>query len=282
MSKDALLPRLAEFSPTDVTPRLVDGLMTVVPGSPALPPYPGLPMVVKAMGHGPELVPAATLKMKEPGIQNILWMSRMVDAGDKTYAITTGLFSAVRFFFGAKENRSEALETDKQQRNDAVLKGFALAYMALKGFDGSVAERARAFAATPAGRALLTYYAAVEIALPFADNALSGGGEVVDGLWDKYGSTNLAKLSALGGGKDMDGVEGAMSALTGPIKGAVDTVWPHVDKIAGVAKAHVPGAMATGDKVAGALAGLADVLPVYRYLGGRLAAEAAVVKALQG
>ncbi len=282
MSKDALLPRLAEFSPTDVTPRLVDGLMTVIPGSPALPPYPALPAVVKAMGHGPELMPAATAHLADPGVQNILWMSRMVDAGDKTYAITTGVMSAVRFFFGAKENRSAALETDKQQRNDAVLKGFALAYMAMKGFDGSMADRARAFAAAPAGRALLTYYAAIEVALPFADNALSGGGALVDGLWDTYGSANLAKLSALGGGESMDGVEGAMSALTGPIKSAVDTVLPHVDKIAGVAKAHVPGAMATGDKVAGALAGLADVLPVYRYLGGRLAAEAAVVKATAG
>ncbi len=279
MAKDALLPRLAEFSPTDVTVRLVDGLLLVVPGSPAIPPYPALPSVVKAMGGGPADVARVTPLITDPGIQSVLWMSRMVDAGDKTYAISTGVVSAMRFFFGAKENRSQALETDTQQRNDAVLKAFALAYMAWKGFDGSLADRARAFAATPAGKALLTYYAAVEVALPFADNALTGGGDLVDQMMDKYGSAQLSRLSSFAGAKDMDGVAGAMAAMTGPIKSAVDTVWPHVDKIAGVAKAHVPGAIATGDKVAGAMAGLADMLPVYRYLGGRLAAEAAVIKA---
>lgn len=279
MADDTVLARLAEFQPTDATVRLVDGLLKIVPGAPQLQPYPALPSAVAAMGGTDADVARVTPLLNDEAVRDVLWMTRMVDTGDRGYAVATGLVSAVQFFLGGKEKRGQALETDKQQRNDAVLKALALAYIAFNGFEGPIPQRAKAFVSTPSGQALLAYYAAVEVALPFADNALTSGGDLVDQLMDNHGGKQLERLSSLAGGRSMDGVATTLSALTGPIKTAVDAVWPHVDKIADVARRHLPGALATGDKVAGALAGVADVMPVYRYLGGRLAAEAAIVKA---
>lgn len=272
---DTVLQRLAEFEPTDATWRVADTVLKVLPGTSALVPYPALPSVVAALGGSGAHLPGATRHLDDEAVQDVLWMSRVVDTGDKGYAIYTGVTSAVRAFW--KRDTAE-LDVDEQQRTDAVLKAFALAYLAWKAFPGSLPERARTFQQAPAGRALLTWYAAVEVGLPFADNALLAGGNLLDDLMDRHGDSQLARLSKLAGDRDIGGVRRAFDALAGPIREAVARVEPHLDKVARAATEHVPGALSKGDKVAGALATAADVLPVYRLLGGRLAAEAAVVR----
>lgn len=273
---ESLLARLTEFTPADKTPRLVDAVFKVVPGAPTLTPYLGLPQVVAAMGGGPADVAKAMSKIDDPEVADVLWMSAAVDTADKGYAIFTGVGSALKLFFSA--DKSAALETDTQQRNDAVLKAFVLSYLAWKAFPGPIPQRATQFAQSPGGRALLTWYAAVDVALPFADNALLAGGNLFQSLMQKYGAEQLSRFSGLLGGKGADGVQGALAALTGPIEGTINQVRPYADKIASTAKEHLPGAMNAGDKIAGVLATAADVMPVYRYLGARLAAEAAVVR----
>lgn len=273
---ESLLARLTEFTPADKTPRLVDAVFKVVPGAPTLTPYLGLPQVVAAMGGGPADVAGAMSKIDDPELADVLWMSAAVDTADKGYAIFTGVGSALKLFFSA--DKSAALETDTQQRNDAVLKAFVLSYLAWKAFPGTIPQRATQFAQSPGGRALLTWYAAVDVALPFADNALLAGGNLFQSLMQKYGAEQLSRFSGLLGGKGADGVQGALAALTGPIEGTIKQVRPYADKIASTAKEHLPGAMNAGDKIAGVLATAADVMPVYRYLGARLAAEAAVVR----
>ncbi|MDP2315233.1 MAG: hypothetical protein Q8P41_20210 [Pseudomonadota bacterium] len=279
---DTVLARLAEFAPTDATARLVDTVFTALPGIDPLTPYPALASVVAALGGTAADMPKATAHLDDDASADILWMSGLVDTGDKGYAVVSGVSSALKFFFGKKEARKELLDTDDQQRNDAVLKAFALAYLAWKSSDGPIPARAAAFARMPAGRALLAWYAAVEIALPFADNAVSGGAHVVDDLFERYGAAQFARLSSLAGGKDLGGVQGALAALMGPIRAAVDAASPHVEKVAKAAGSYAPGALDVGDKLAGFVATGADVMPVYRYLGARLGAEAAVLRSRAG
>lgn len=273
---ESLLARLTEFTPADKTPRLVDAVFKVVPGAPTLTPYLGLPQVVAAMGGGPADVAKAMAKIDDPEVGDVLWMSAAVDTADKGYAIFTGVNSALKLFFSA--DKSAALETDTQQRNDAVLKAFVLSYLAWKAFPGTIPQRATRFAQSPGGRALLTWYAAVDVALPFADNALLAGGNLFQNLMQKYGAEQLSRFTGLLGGKGADGVQGALASLSGPIESTINQVRPYADKIATTAKEHLPGAMNAGDKLAGVLATAADVMPVYRYLGARLAAEAAVAR----
>jgi hypothetical protein len=279
---DSVLTRLAEFAPTDATPRLVNAVLGALPGIEPLPAYPALATVVAALGGTAADMPGATAKLDDANTADILWMSGLVDTGDKGYAVVSGVSTALKFFFGKSENRAEALDTDDQQRNDAVLKAFALAYLAWKASDGPIAARAAAFASLPSGRALIAWYAAIEVALPFADNAATGGANVVDDLFERYGPAQFARLSALAGGRDLGGVQGALAALTGPIRTAVAAATPHVGTVADAAGKYLPGALNVGDKLAGLVATGADVMPVYRYLGGRLAAESVVLRGRGG
>lgn len=281
MSTHPILARLAEYKPGDTTVRVVDAVLTAVPGVKALPPYPALPAVVANLGLGADRLPAATAALAEEGLGDVLWMSDLVDSGDRAMSVVTGLRSAFELFRGrgTEGNLSRALETDNQQRNDAALKALALAYMAWKAFPGSIPERVRAFSSAPAGQALLAWYAAIELALPFADNAAQGGGQLVDRLFRSEGAAQLKKLGSMAPGRDLGGVGEALAALTEPIGRAVDAVRPHLGSVVNSAQKNLPGAVDAADKVAGVLANAADVLPVYRYLGGRLAAEAAVLRA---
>ena len=271
MSDNNVPARLAEFSPDDKTPRLVRAVLSVVPGMPELTPYPALPSVCAALGGAPIDVARAAGHLNDEDIRDILWMSALVDTGDKGYAVLTGVSSAVGLFFGRGQ---KALDNDTQQRNDAVLKAFALAYMAWK--SGNVAG----FPQLPAGRALLTWYAAMELALPFADNAATRGGDLLGGLLGSHGPAQLQRFTGLLGGRSADGVQSALQTLTGPINATLQAVLPHARSLATSASAYVPSALATADAAAGVLAAAVDVMPVYRYLGARLAAEAVMHKVL--
>lgn len=272
---DTVLARLAEFSPTDTTPRLVNAVFSVVPGAPPLVPYPAMPVVCGALGGGAEHMAGVSAHLEDAEVHDILWMSGLVDTGDRGYAVVTGVSSALKLFFGSAP-KAEALDTDVQQRNDAVLKAIALAYLAWKATPGSITR----FTQFPAGRALLSWYAAVEVALPFSDNAAVAGGSFFSRLIDTHGAEQMKRFSGLLGGKGSDGVPGALSALTGPIQETLASVQPHAQKIAATVNQYLPGAMTAADVSAGVLANAADVLPVYRYLGGRLAAEAVVARVL--
>lgn len=264
--------RLAEFSADDKTPRLVQAVFSVIPNSPPLVPYPALPSVCAAMGGTPLDVAQAAGHLNDESVHDILWMSAMVDSVDRGYAVLTGASSAMKLFLG--RGTKAALENDSQQRNDAVLKALALAYMAWK--SGDVA----AFSRLPAGRALLTWYAAMELALPFADNAATSGGDLFSDLLGKHGASQLQRFSGLMGARGTGGVQGALAGLTGPITAAFQAVVPHARTIADTAGKYLPGALSTADTAAGVLSSAADMMPVYRYLGARLAAEAVIAKAL--
>jgi hypothetical protein len=270
---------LMEFKPDDYTVRLLDAIYKVLPGAPDWGYYPSLAGAVTSMGIPADQARRAQQIASSEEIQDVLWMSRLLDTGDKGYAIFTGVRSAVNLFFG---DRAQALETDKQQRNDAVLKALGIGYLAWKAFPGTVAERAAAFKDSDAGKALLYYYGAIEVALPFADNALLKGGNILESLFDDLGADQVDRLAGLAGGKDLSGVQEMLSSLSGTLRGAVDSAAPHVEPVANAAKKYLPGVMDKGDKIAGLVANAADVMPVYRLLGARLAVEASIARAAAG
>ncbi len=273
---DALLN---EFKPDDYTVKMLQAIFKVVPYSPALPQYRVMEDVVRTLDSTPNPIAFAKCRIEAAGqdIQDVLWMGNLLDTGDKGYALFTGLKSAVNLVRG---QGSAALETDDQQRNDAVIKGLGIAYMAYNAFPGSVAERVEAFRNTPAGQALLMYYAAVEVALPFADNAAVSGANMVDRLF-QGAPAQFQKLAGMAGGKSLDGAMETLKSMSQPIQKVVDVAVQYTKPVAQTAQQYLPGAMGGADKVAGVVANAADVMPVYRYLSIRLAAEGAAYRALK-
>lgn len=267
---------LMEFKADDYTVRMLDAVYNVLPGAPDWSYYGSLAEAVTALGVDADRARRAQEIARTEPIQDVLWMARLMDKGDQGYAIYTGLRSALNRFFG---DGSRGLETDEQQRNDAVLKALGIGYMAWKGFEGTIPERAEAFKATQAGQALLFYYGAIEVALPFADNVLSKGGSVLEGLFDDLGADQVDRLASMAGGRDLSGIQEMLTSLSGSLRGAVDAAAPHVEPVANTAKKYLPGVMDKSDKIAGLVSNAADVMPVYRLLGARLAAEAAIHRA---
>lgn len=270
---------LAQFKPDDYTVRLVNAIFKVVPYSPELKPYRVMEDVVKASVQTPDAMMFAKARQQSMNqdVQDVVWMAGILDSADKGIAMFSGFKAAYNMLKG----HEGAAETDPQQRNDAVLKAIGLSYMAYNAFPGTIAERAEAFRTSQAGQALLLYYASMEVALPFADNLATGGGNLIDSWVSKDATTQASRLASLGGGKDMGEAVGMLQQMTGGIQRVVDHASKYAKPIAESARQYAPGALGTADKVAGAVATAADLMPVYTYLGGRLAAEAAVYRAMR-
>ncbi|MCC6648996.1 MAG: hypothetical protein IT374_25945 [Polyangiaceae bacterium] len=272
---------LAEFSADDYTTRLTHAIFKVVPFAPAMQPYRSTSEAIDALY--PQATPEMRARVAQLGdseeTKSALWVASAIDTGDTGIAVFSGIKSALGLFFGDK--KSDALDTDSAQGVDAVLKLLGVSYLAYKLFPGSIAERAQLFHTAPAGQAMLLYFAAVEVALPFTDNALGKVGGL-SGIIARWGGEAAGKLSALGGAGMVTEAQTMATTLTAPADGVIGKVMPFASSIAASAKQYLPSVAVGVDTVAGVVATGADALPVYKYLCARLAAEAAVLRASRG
>jgi len=280
--KNHIDPVLAEFPESAVTVRVAHAIFGAVPFAPKQPVYNSLGEC--AQSFFPKIgEDAQTLVYKlaqGDDIQSALSIAHAIDTGDTGIAVFSGVTSALGMFFG---KGTKALDTDTEQGVDAAMKLLGMAYIIHKLFPGSPADAASAFYTTPAGQALAFYYASVDVALPFADNLLSAGGNAIETIMNRHGGAAVGKLSILPGGAQIASTAQSMvGSLIAPIEGAVRQVTPYVSNIASSAVKHLPGVMTAIDTGAGVVAAGADVLPFYRYLVGRLAAESVVLRASRG
>jgi hypothetical protein len=266
---------LSSFQPKDVTVRVLETLFKVIPGTPAFAFYRTLDEAAPLVAPRANLEQARAYVM-EPGSLRAVKVANAIDTGDVGISVYTGLRSALKFFQG---DRAAAAETDPQQGADAALKAAAIAYMTHTLFQGSLTEKVNALRATDAGQRLLAYYAAVEVAMPFADDIVTNSGNAVSALMAKYGGKNLSRLEGAAGLGASRESEGVMKELMGTLDGIVSKVSAHTGTIASAVTKVMPRALAATDTVAGAVATGADALPIYRILGAQLVTEAALRRA---
>jgi hypothetical protein len=266
---------LAQFKPDDTTVRFCDILFGTVPLAPPQVRYATLEQAITALypAASPTVRARASQLADSPEVKKALWWLNALDTGDSGIAIYSGLRSALSLFGG---NRGQALETDPQQGLDATLKLMGVAYTA--GLLFPRGDRVQAFHTCPTGKLLTFYWAAIEVALPFTDNLVQGGAGFVSGLLDRYGAGAAQKLAA----HAPEIAQGTWREFIAPLERAVAEVGPHAQAIAGRIQSYAPAVAQRADQVAGAIATAADALPVYGYLGGRLAAEAVVLRASRG
>lgn len=272
MSIQTIEGNLATFSENDASVKLVWAVFSVIPGAPALSFYTSLAeaQMLVYPDLPPEAAARALVHAHEPGTIRALEVADFIDKGDIGIAALAGAAAMFQLFFGDKK---KALDTDPQQGADAALKALALAFLVHQLIPGTIPEKVALLRRTQAGEALLTWYAAVEIALPFADDAVLAGGSVIGKLVEKYGGGHLAKLDMIGGAGAGVNAQAMLGALSGPLDNVIVNVSKYTQQIADTAKTYLPTAIATAGTVAGAVATAADALPVYRLLVARLAAE---------
>ncbi len=281
MSTHTVETSLATFTEQDASVKLVWAVFSVIPGAPAVSFYSSLPeaQMLLAPALPPEGLAQALQFAHEPGTIRALDVADWIDTGDVGIAAFAGAAAVFQLFFGDKK---KALDTHPEQGADAALKALALAYLIHQLIPGTLSEKVATLRSTQAGEALLTWYAAIEIALPFADDAVLGTGSVVGHLIDKYGAGHLSKLDMFGGAGAGANAQAMLGALSGPLDNVIVNVAKYTHQIADTAKAYLPAAIATAGTVAGAVATAADALPVYRLLVARLATEVCLARAGAG
>ena len=112
-----------------------------------------------------------------------------------------------------------------------------------------------------------------------SDNALLKGGQILESLFSDLGAGQVDRLATMAGSHDLEGINEMLGGLAGSLRGAVDSAAPYVEPVANACQEYAPKALGAADKVASVVAGAADVMPIYRLLGARLVAEAALARA---
>ena len=277
LSGHALLnAELQGFRPTSVTARALDTILKAVPDVPALTPYTSVrDAAERSFGGLPDAIVLRAEELADHAhIDEALFAAKSIDTGDTGLTIITGLRSAVSMFLGTIQ-----AGVDGQQRTDAALKALGIAYFVARLVPGDDERRVRLMLALPAGRELIAYYAAIEVALPLGTHAKAADGRYVQDLVAQQGKSIGSKLLGVIGKQGMTDAFELLDELTVVMDAQSLSMVPHTAALADTLRSVLPPFIDTGSALQDLVAAGADALPVYRMLCARLAAEACLARA---
>jgi len=274
---------LGDFNQDDYTVKLCQAIYSSLPFAPEFVFYNDLNGAFQrlAPGASPELrVSASTIAASED-IGKAVWLTDAIDTADKGLGIATGIFNVLSFFDNSSQKK-RTFEADPQQAVDAALKATGLAYMIYKLFPGEVKDKINAFKELPAGQELAIYFALAEITLPFTDNLAEAGGNIISRLLGSNQSKVTSRFASFAGKEAYSQAAKVLGALGTPLGDYIEKSKSFSGVIMGKITDLLPTAMNIGDSATGAAATGVDVMPVWRFLGSRLIAEACVWRAKNG
>ncbi len=278
--------KLAEYNEGDLSVKLCSTMFGAVPFAPEFKAYKTIEEAAErvAPGGGPDLAAKAKEIAGTEDVEKALWTAGALDTSDKLIAGYAGVKNLLSIF-GGGGSKKRTFESDQEQATDAALKGIGLAYMIYKLIPGDVTTKVSTFQNLPAGREAAIFYGIGEIALPFSDNLAEAGAGLIQKLMNSKENDIASKFSGFAGADAIQQAQGVMGQLSGTLDGYVaqakDYTGPITEKIKGI----LPSGAAVAniaDSATGAAATGIDLLPVWTYLGARLAAEACVYQAQQG
>ncbi|HNN59529.1 MAG TPA: hypothetical protein PKK45_12010 [Leptospiraceae bacterium] len=281
VSENKIDAALVEFKESDATVRVVSMLFSVFPFIPQYEYYFSLKGAVRRVARREDaaLFERAKQLANSEDVLKALKVASVVDKADGGLGIYTGLKNA--YDAAKNKDRKRTFEADPQQAADAALKAVALSYMVAALYPGSVADKVRLFLETPAGQEIAAYYAGVEIALPFTDNLIEASGNWMGNLLESAGGAE-SRFGEFAGSGPMDQARAILASLREHIDSTLTRVKPYLDPLREKVSTIAPTALNIADSTTGAVATALDVLPAWRFLGARLAAEACVVRAMKG
>ena len=277
MSRASLERTLADYDPQKLTVKLVGTILGSIPFAPPTKAYTDLAGAL-AFEHAdaPEgvLERAIALAAEKP-VADAMKVAKVLDTSSTGLSIFTGLQSAMALFGRGAEPTKAAV----QQKADAAMKAIGLGFAIHRLFPEGLLDRIEVVQSLPAGRTLLVYYGAVEVALPFVVEVNADDSHhFVTQLLQKHSAGPLAKLAPAIGQEGLKGAQGALGEMLGLLDKVVDHTIQHVDAIAGHATQILPKSFGKGD-AAELVATGADALPVYQWLVARLIVESLLYRA---
>jgi hypothetical protein len=249
---------LHAFGPTALAVRAVQALA----GALELPrpvPYPTVEAVVDALVAAPrrasvrERALAASLSARA---SRTLAIVSAVDLEDRALVRELGL---------------DAYETEPQA-NDAVFKAIAIADLIRESFQADPEAAVSSTFSLPSGPLLAAVWAAMDVALPLGTCDLAS-------LVKEREATQAGRLDAAVGGAAEPGRRAVLEALVPWLQREIDRAVGQVPKLIAALSDFVPGVEPATPGAARTIAVKMDRLPVYKWLGARIAAERAVLEA---
>lgn len=279
VSKNPVNDVLSDYSNDDISVRVCRTMLNNLPFAPNFDFYRDVDGAVRRLfpDATPETIQrASTMAERDAGILHAVKTGIAVDRADAGLGIYTGIKNSMDAL--KNKDRKRTFEADPQQAIDAGVKAFALAYVIASLYEGSPADRVKAFLSTRAGQEALIYYAAIEVALPFADNLVEAGGQWMAGLLASRQADVEKRFAGFAEGQALDQAKGILATLTQSIDGILNQTRMHLGPFMEKAEAALPSMLNVADSVTGGMATGLDMLPVWKLLMARCAAEACAVR----
>ncbi|MCB1308849.1 MAG: hypothetical protein KDK30_11740 [Leptospiraceae bacterium] len=273
---------LGQFNDSDLTVKLLSAMYSVIPFSPGFAFYNSLEGAVQRYGGGAPQMAKAQEIAASPEVQQAVWMAATLDTSDQLiagYAGVKNLFS----FFSSNSGEKRTFEADNQQALDAALKATGLAFMIYRLYPGGVTEKVTQFKNTKAGQEAAIFFALGEVALPFSDNLVESGGNLVSRLMNNPNIDLSGKFGQFVGAEQFNQAKEMMGQLTAPLDGVLEQAKQYTGPVIQKIQSYLPsggGAMNIADSATGVAATGVDLMPVWTFLGARLAAEACAMRAM--
>ena len=277
MSRANLERTLADYDKTKLTVKLVQAILGSIPFAPPNKAYADLAGALELHhADAPDGVLERAIELAaDKKVADAMKVANVLDTSSTGLSIFTGLQSAMALFGGGGEPVKAAV----QQKADAALKAIGLGFAVHRLFPEGLLNRIEVVQSLPAGRTLLVYYGAVEVALPFVVEVNADESHhFVTQLVQKHSAGSLAKLAPAIGQEGLKGAQGALGEMLGLLDKVVEHTIKHVDAIAGHATQILPKRFGKGS-AAELVATGADALPVYQWLVARLVAESLLYRA---
>ncbi len=272
---------LLKFGPRNVTAVTSNGLLRVLPHAEPLSPVESVLELTAAIlgAPHPEVTRKAETHLAGETARKVIWLTTGLDAGDGTFTVVSSLRSAVGLYRARTSGREVSSGQVTQQGADAVLKAIGIGYLlnlCLPDSEDALVDLVR----LPAGRALLSYYAAADVALPFVGQRADEERFLSD-LLAEHAEAQARKIATVAGTQAVQAARAHLPAIALTIDVLVRCSEESLEPLSRAAEGAIPGADRTVDTVGDQMASGEDGLSVYRFLGLRVVAEAAVVRAAQ-
>jgi hypothetical protein len=202
-----------------------------------------------------------------------------LDIEDATLASYTGASNILSWFTGGRSER-HTFEAERPQAIDAVLKILGVSYITNKLFEGSVKEKISRLIALPAGREMVLYLCTAEIALPFFSDVVAGGWDFASRHLQGAMAEGESKFGQVMGEKATGDLKETVEGMNGLLGQTMTDVKEHLGPLVSKLDSAMPKIFNFTGSATGVMATALDALPVWRFLGGRLAAEASALRAV--
>ncbi|MCK6506146.1 hypothetical protein L6R53_22670, partial [Myxococcota bacterium] len=273
---------LGEFADSTPTVQAVRSVLEVAAWGPTLPSATSLATLAQRpwVPQDPAVLARAAELSQQDRVAEALRVGRAVDEGDDLVDVRTGIDTALAIYRSVRDGGSPLAPLRERQERDAVFKLLGLGDVAWRLFGGQPMDRVRALLSLESGVALVSWVGAVEIALPFLMLNRGHQGGVLRPLAEKHRESEEGRLAGLVGRAAVDGAAHTAGNLLSVLDGVAQANAKRLDFVAKVAGGLLDAASGPLAGMRKALSSGVDVLPVYRMLTARVAAEACLRQAV--